>query len=469
MKILLINPPATSHVDSILGISAPPLGLAYLASMVEERHEVEILDCPTMKYDFDAVKYHLQKVKPELVGVTSTTSTIYQAYRVISLAKCIDPQITTVLGGPHVSFMAYEVLDECKDLDVVICGEGETSFKRLVEDWPNLSRVPNAVYRQGDDVRENPEKGFIEDLDKLPFLAYHLLPMNSYRHEGERFGAVMTSRGCPYNWIFCSSSLLWGKKWRARTPKNVIQELELLSHQYGINEIEFLDDLFTLDQKRAERICDLIRERDLEISYVCSSRANTFSESLGKKLMASGCHTIYFGAESAAQHALNFLNKGISSSQTRKAVEMAKKIGLKTIVSFILGTPGETEQDIKKTIEFSKELKPNYAQFTIYTLFPGIRAFELAEKEDIILTKDWSKYTTQQSIIKLKHISLKRLNTLLRRAYLEFYLNPHFIFHAVIDVELMILFRSLSRGFIWIFQNNCISNFVTKNNSLSRV
>jgi len=223
MKILLINPPATSHVDSILGISAPPLGLAYLASMVEERHEVEILDCPTMKYDFDAVKYHLQKVKPELVGVTSTTSTIYQAYRVISLAKCIDPQITTVLGGPHVSFMAYEVLDECKDLDVVICGEGETSFKRLVEDWPNLSRVPNAVYRQGDDVRENPEKGFIEDLDKLPFLAYHLLPMNSYRHEGERFGAVMTSRGCPCNCIFCSSSLLWGKKWRATISHRLVK------------------------------------------------------------------------------------------------------------------------------------------------------------------------------------------------------------------------------------------------------
>lgn len=454
MKILLINPPATSHIDSILGVSAPPLGLAYLASMVEEKHDVEILDCPTIKYDFEAVKRVLHKVKPGLIGVTSTTSTIYQAYRVISLAKCLDPQITTVLGGPHASFMAHEVLNECKDLDVVVCGEGETAFKRLVEDWPNLSRMPNAVYRQGNEIRENPEKGFIDDLDKLPFPAYHLLPMDSYEHEGERFGAVMTSRGCPYNCIFCASSLLWGKKWRARTPKNVVQELKLLSHQYGINEIEFLDDLFTFDQNRAERICDLIEESDLDISYVCSSRVNTFSERLGKKLKASGCHTVYFGAESAVQHILNFLGRGISPSQTRKAVEKAKKVGLNTIVSFILGTPGETEQDIKKTIEFAKELKPNYAQFTIYTPFPGTRAFELAEKEASTLTKEWSRYTTQQPIIRLKHISLKRLTYLHRRAYLKFYLNPPFIFHAFREGRLSVLYKSLGRGLLWIFQNN---------------
>jgi radical SAM superfamily enzyme YgiQ (UPF0313 family) len=430
--------------------------------MVEDQHEVLILDCPTVRCDFECVESYLQRIEPDMIGLTSTTSTIYQAYRVIRLAKRLLPKIVTVLGGPHSTFMAREVLMECQDLDIVIYGEGEVAFKRLVEDWPNLSRVPNIVYRQENEILENPEKDFINDLDQLLFPAYHLLPMESYEHEGKRFGAIMTSRGCPFNCIFCSSSLLWGKRWRARTPKNVLQELELLSKKFRVNEIEFLDDLFTFDQNRAEQICDLIKERCTSISYVCSSRVNTFSERLAKKLKASGCHTVYFGAESAVPRILSFLRKGISPSKTIEAVEIAKKVGLNTIVSFILGTPGETEQDIKKTIEFAKKLKPNYAQFTIYTPFPGTKAFELAREEGTLLTNDWSRYTTQQPVQKLDHVSPKKLTNLLRRAYLEFYLNPRFISNALRNGKFTFLLKSLGRGLLWIYQNDRVFHIFTR-------
>jgi radical SAM superfamily enzyme YgiQ (UPF0313 family) len=426
--------------------------------MVEDKHEVKILDCPTMKCDFEGVKSYLHEVKPDLIGVTSTTSTIDQSYHTIRIAKCLHPHITTVLGGPHATFMAREVLAQCHDLDVVICGEGEIAFKRLIEDWPELSRIPNAVYRKSDEIRENPEKGFIDDLDKLPFPAFHLLPMDSYQHEGKRCGVVMTSRGCPYNCIFCSSSQLWGKKWRARTPNNVVKELEILSHKYGIDEIEFLDDLFTFDQTRVERICDLIEERKLNISYICSSRVNTFSERIAKKLKRSGCHTVYFGAESTIPRILSFLRKGITPSQTRKAVEIAKKVGLNTIVSFILGTPGETEEDVEKTIKFAKELEPTYAQFTIYTPFPGTEAFELAEAEGSIITREWSRFTTQEPVMRLEHISTRRLSALLRRAYLEFYMSPLFIFNALRDRKFKFLLKSLNRGLLWIFRNKVLAN-----------
>jgi len=452
VKVLLINPPADSHINLILGVSAPPLGLAYLASMVEGGHEVEILDCPTVNIGFEKLESHLSRTKPDLIGVTSTTSTIYQAYRVIKIAKNVDPKVITVLGGPHATFMSREVMKECVDLDIVVSGEGEVAFKRLIEDWPDLSRVPNIIYRRGDKVRENPEKGFIDDLDQLPYPAHHLLPMDSYQCEGKRFGAVMTSRGCPYSCIFCSSSQLWGKKWRPRTPKNVVGELELLSNDYGIEEVEFLDDLFTFDQNRATRICDMIEERELDISFVCSSRVNTFSEKIAKKLKTSGCHTVYFGAESAVPKILNFLKKGISPSQVRRAVDTARKAGLNTILSFILGIPGETERDIEKTIEFAKELNPTFAQFTMYTPFPGTEAFDQAKAEGTILTRDWSKYTTQQPVLKLKKVSSKKLNSLLRSAYLEFYLRPSFIFRALRKGELRILLKSIGRGVLWMLK-----------------
>jgi len=197
--------------------------------------------------------------------------------------------------------------------------------------------------------------------------------MEKYSLEGKKFATIITSRGCPFSCIFCSSSQLFGKIWRARSPENVIKEIKLLKNKYGVREIEFLDDTFTLNKKRAERICELLIQQNISISWSCSSRVDTINQSLIEKLKKAGCHTIYVGVESGSQEILNIIGKGVTLTQIEKAVNLIKKVNLNSFGSFILGIPGETVKTIKKTINFAKRLSPSFVQFSICTPYPGTK------------------------------------------------------------------------------------------------
>lgn len=185
----------------------------------------------------------------------------------------MNPECCTVIGGPHVSFTSRETLEECPYIDYVVRGEGELVFKELVNNMPEVSKILSISYRKNGEIIENADGGLITNLDEIPFPAYHLLPMGKYRLGGKRFAAIITSRGCSFRCIFCSSSNLYGRVWRARSPENVLEEIKTVA-EYGVKEIEFLDDTFTLNQKRAMRICDLIVRENLDISWSCSSRGH---------------------------------------------------------------------------------------------------------------------------------------------------------------------------------------------------
>ncbi|MCD6575253.1 radical SAM protein, partial [Candidatus Aerophobetes bacterium] len=265
--------------------------------------------------------------------------------------------------------------------------------------------------------------------------------------EGKRFGNIMTSRGCPFSCIFCSSSQLFGKIWRARTPENVIEEIKLLKDKYEVKEIEFLDDTFTLNKKRAEKICDLLIEKNLGISWSCSSRVDTINEALIEKLKKAGCHTIYVGIESGSQEILDIISKGITLTQAEKTIDLIKKVKLNSFATFIIGIPGETVKTIKKTINFAKKLSPSFVQFTICTPYPGTKLFEMAKEKGWLLTKDWSKYTILDQVMKLPGQVATNLNRWLLRAYLSFYLRPRFIFEQIKRKEFFLFItRKVFRG-----------------------
>ena len=436
MKILLISPPTKSVVKEVLSTTAPPSGLAYLASMVKEEHDVKIVDSLIENLNFGKVEQIIRKFYPDLVGITATTSMMPDAYKIAKIAKNIDKNIKVAIGGPHVTFLPEKTIGECPCIDFVVRGEGEITFKELVDYMTgrkNTKEIKGLTYKQNGSIRSNPPRELIKNLDEIPLPSYDLLPMDKYNADGIKFGTIMTSRGCPFNCIFCSSSLQFGKRWRAHSVERVMKEINILHNEYGIREIEFLDDTFTLNKKRAILIAENIKKEGMDIRWTASSRVNTFSKEVAKSMKRGGCHTVYFGIESGSQKTLDFIGKGITLQQSLKAVRDAHDADLTSLGSFIIGFPDESRDDVKNTIKFSKKVGVNLAQFTVATPYPGTRLWNIALKRNLITSFDWRKYTTLTPIMKLKDFTLEQIMKWLRKAYASFYLRPKFFLWDIVQ------------------------------------
>mgnify|MGYP000117784366 CR=1 FL=1 len=449
MRVLLTNPPTESAVRRVLGVTGPPLGLAYLASAIRDEHEVSILDCVAEDLSLQDVSKRIKKFDPDVIGITSTTSSVYDAYSVARIAKELNEEVFVVMGGPHVTFTPERTMRECPQVDAIVRGEGEETFRELISSLDSGKKIEGILglsYRRNGKIINEGPRPLIKNLDDLPIPSYDLLPMEKYKAEGIPFGTQITSRGCPFNCIFCSSSLQFGKVWRGHSVERVIEELSILRNEYGIREIEFLDDTFTLNKKRAMEISRKIREENLDVSWSASSRVDTIDRDLAEEVKRGGCHTIYLGIESGSQKTLDFIDKGIKLEDSIRAVKILKRAGLRVLGSFIIGFPEETIRDINTTIEFSKRVGVDFAQFTIATPYPGTRLWEYAVKEKIILTFDWRKYTTLDPVMRLKHLTPEQISKLLRKAYISFYLRPRVMIRNLIENRF--LFRKVIRGVI---------------------
>jgi len=447
LKALLILPPSFSIVKAVVGGSGPPLGLAYLASVARERGwKVEIIDGVTEEPSVDELRRRIKAFSPDIVGLTATTSAILDAYEVARLVKEIDPEILVMIGGPHATFMAREVLEECPYIDLVVRGEGDITFGELLERFErgqDYADVLGITYRKNGMMKDNPPRPLIRNLDSLPIPAYDLLPLDKYVVDKVRYAAIMTSRGCPYNCIFCSSSLQFGKKWRAHSVDRVIEEIKLLTEKHKVKEIEFLDDTFTLNMKRAKQIAEKIIEEGIDISWSASSRVNTFSYEVGEALHRAGAHTVYFGIESGSERTLKFIGKGISKRQALDAVAAAKKAGLNALGAFIIGFPYETEEEMRETIRFADKVGVDLAQFTIATPYPGTRLWEIATRENLLLTRNWRKYTTVDVVMKNLYLTPEKIKRLFLWAYVSFYLRPKRVLKDILVNHGFILRRAI--------------------------
>ncbi len=446
MQILLLSPPTISAVKAVVGTTGPPLGLAYLASMVRDEHDVRIVDSLAEDYNYGDVERIIKKYDPDVVGITSTTSMIPDAYVIAKIAKRYNENVKIVMGGPHVTFLPERTFQECPYIDFIVRGEGELTFRELIDSLErdrDPSNILGLSINLRDKVKNNPPRPLIKDIDTIPMPSYDLLPMEKYQANGVRFGTVMTSRGCPFNCAFCSSSLQFGKRWRGHSDSRVIEELKHLHEKYRIREIEFLDDTFTLNKHRAIRIARRIVKEGLDISWSASSRVDTFTEEVAEAMKKSGCHTIYFGIESGSRKTLNFIGKGITPEQSISAVKKAKRHKLRALGSFVIGFPEETKEDIKKTIKFSKKVGVDFAQFTIATPYPGTRLWKYASAKKLILTFDWRKYTTLDPVMKLKNFTSQQITKLLQKAYISFYLRPSFLIKDLISRKGFILRRAI--------------------------
>jgi len=370
VRVLLINP-----YYPISETPSPPLGLAYLGAALEAAGvEVRLLDLVVFPYSKKMLESELNAFSPHFVGVTAVTMTFDYAAAVIRDVKSIDPLIWTVMGGPHVSFCAQETMRALPQLDFICLGEGEATIVQLVReahDGCRWERIKGLVYRQGHEIHSTGSRDAIPDIDAIPLPARSLIPLGRYRTLHMPV-SMTTSRGCPFQCIFCVGRKMLGPTVRYRNPSQVVDELEYLSG-LGFHQINIADDLFTANKKHCLAVCDEIIAREIEATWTCFGRVDTVSPEILERMKAAGCDAICFGVESANAAILKTIKKGITIDQALAAVAMCSDAGITPHASFILGLPGETPQTLKETNDFGKRLKDRGALcgFHILAPFPG--------------------------------------------------------------------------------------------------
>ncbi len=397
-RVLLVTPPlGRSQVGKV---PMPPLGLAMLAAvLLEDGHHVEILDCIAHGIDYPQLERRLAERKPDIVGVTGTTWTRYEQFRTARASKRALPDVPVVLGGPHVTFTARQMLERIPEVDFVVKGEGEVAFRQLVAslgDPAAIDAVPQLACRRGRDVVETSEAAFIDDLDALPEPARHLLDIPAYRQTlfGRKATTVMTSRGCPVFCSFCSTSVMWGPRHRRRSPVKVADEIEGLMGRYGLGAIWFFDDTLTLNRNHIIGILDEIERRRLEFAWYCEIRANTVTRDLLKRMRALGCRYVSFGVESASPRIMKSIHKGITLPQVRNVLDWCSELDIYTKVFFILGLPEETFDDGMETVKFIREVRPKIGDVALAagcSIMPGTEVERYAKTRGLMAPDfDWT-------------------------------------------------------------------------------
>ncbi|MDQ1331619.1 MAG: anaerobic magnesium-protoporphyrin monomethyl ester cyclase [Thermodesulfobacteriota bacterium] len=391
------------------------MGLAYIAAALErEGIEVKILDLVVFPYSRRLLESVLKDFAPHIVGTTAVTMTFDNAIGVIRDVKNIDPSITTVMGGPHVTFCAKETMSLFPELDFIVLGEGEETITELagaVDEDGDVSGIEGIVFRGKSGIVDNgPRKSHI-DVDSLPFPARHLLPLGRYRSLGMPV-SMTTSRGCPFKCIFCAGRKMVGAKVRYRNPQDVVDEMESLA-AFGFRQINIADDLFTSNENHCLKVCDEIIKRGLKLKWTSFARVDTVSVKVLVRMREAGCHTVSFGVESGNREILKRIKKGITPEQVADAVKMCNEAGVSPHASFILGLPGETPETLKETVEFGNMLKEMGVSHGFHLLapFPGTEIREEKEKFDIkILSDDWRDYHANRAIVETSSVTRKMLD-----------------------------------------------------------
>ncbi len=430
MKITLINPPyppnAHSHPPFI------PLGLAYLGAVAEKAgHQVTVIDCQGERLTYDGFRQRIAGVPSDIIGITSTTLLYNSAKTVMEIAREVHPNAVNMIGGSHVSFWDENALNETKALDVIVRKEGENTFMDLlqrIDAKENYDDVIGTTVRTKDGIQRNPDRPFLHDLDSLPSPAYHLLPLDSYHRMGKTIFPIVTSRGCVQWCDFCSTVRMFGRGYRVRSPKKVVDDMEALHNKYGESQFTFYDDAFTINRNHTLEMCADIKARGLNVEWDCETRVDAVDKELLEKMADAGCITIWFGVESGSEKILDKMHKKINREQVRSAFKMAQKAGMMTIASAVIGFPGETEETAWETINFINSLNPDDIGCYIATPYPGTPMYEEVVKNGWLRVTDFNKYDTATPTFETPELSIERLREIKYKAHQKFYLRPSYVF-----------------------------------------
>jgi radical SAM superfamily enzyme YgiQ (UPF0313 family) len=396
-RALLINP-----YYPVSETPSPPLGLAYLAGALEAAGvTVQILDLVVMPQTSSTLSAVLNRFQPDVVGVTAVTMTAETAFDLLREVKAVAPEVVTVMGGPHATFSTKATLTAVPELDVIVRGEGEGTLIDLVaaRDRRQWFRIPGLAFRDNGHIRHTLWRAPENDLGRLPDPARHGLPLGRYRTLGMPV-SVTTSRGCPFECVFCVGRRMVGARVRYRPPLRVVAEIEGLA-ALGFRQVNLADDLFTANPRHCLAICDEILRRGLAVRWSSFARVDTVSVPLLTRMREAGCHAVSFGIESGSPEILKRVRKKITLKQAEAAVRMCRQAGLEAHASFILGLPGETPATLAQTMAFARRLGDQGLNYGFHLLapFPGTAVGDDPEGFGLrVLSRHWPDYHANRTI-----------------------------------------------------------------------
>ena len=450
-KVLLIQPNYFYQRKSGAWGVNPPLGLAYIAAVLEQNKiPVEILDANALNLSPQEVLSHIEKSSPDIVGMSILTPAHQYCLDVI---QNLPANIISVAGGNQATALPDDLLKQ--GFKIVVSGEGEYTFLEIAQD-KGWSQILGISYLKESRVQTNLPRPPV-DVNSIPFPARHLLPSNGinlpYKSAETQYfpwTGIFTSRGCPFNCYYCFKKT-FGRQVRQRSVENVVSEIVFLKEKYGIKEIDIYDDLFNFDLARAKAILDEIIKRKLNIYIRCSNglRVDKINPPFLDKMKKAGCIYIAFGVESGDQEVLDKIPKGITIEQIKAAVKMTKKAGIKTAGFFIFGLLGDTKESMRKTLDLAKELDLDLTSFTIATPYPGTRLWDFVKEKGEIFSTKWSDFHHSAGKMIFQHPEAppqKEVEEFYKKAYLEFYLRPAYIVKQLLKIRSPLQAKNLFLG-----------------------
>lgn len=389
-----------------------PLGLSYLSACIKDppRRDVLITDCGEDTLSQERLMETVHQYKPHIIGATVYTYHVNDVLNVLKKVKLHDNSILTVAGGPHPTALP-EMMAESPYVDVVVRGEGEITFQKIVDRFENKESYFDldgiAFYEQGKVTVNRPRK-FIHDLDTLPFPMWEKLPIETYTHPNyghprmnkKNFVHMLATRGCPFHCIFCGAADVWGRKVRKHSPARIAQEMQILHKKHGVHSIRFADSTFTIDRKWLLEFCKILQAIDIDVAWEANARADTIDEHILAEMKKAKCMSINIGVESGDENVLRINKKNQNLDQVRRAFRDLKKAQIFSWAFFMIGCPGETRESIRKTIDFAVELDPDQVSVCAYAIpYPGTEFYELAKKEALIDDIPWEDFHHSRKII----------------------------------------------------------------------
>ena len=436
-KILFVEPP--KEMWFVMGeYLPPPLGILELAAYLEKHNkntEIKVLDCQAEGVDWKQLEKRIESFNPDIIAPSAlATCNVYTVIRTLEMAKRVNPNITTVVGGQHFTALAHESLEKHPEIDVVVRGEGEQTLSETVkalETGKPLSNVEGISFRYEEKVVHTPNRPLIENLDDLPFPGYHFVEEHARKYHFKMmvganvgYALVEASRGCPHRCIFCSQWKFWGGKWRAKTSKRIVDEIEYCHREFGISFMWLTDDNLGLGEK-TNSLCDEIIKRGIsdDITWFIQARCDDIcnNQNILPKLRKSGLLWILTGLESHSQETLNSFRKDLSPSYAKQAVDLLKKNDIFAQATMIIGNRKDSHESIQGLREFANEVDPDLAIYMILSPFPGTDLYETAKTNGWIEDENWANYDMAHAVMPTESLSRQEIQEELYECYRSFY------------------------------------------------
>ncbi len=435
MKFSFIQPKLSEGVLEMCANAWPPLGILYCATvLVNEGIEISILDQAAKGFSTTQTASWVKKEDPDILGLSVLSSSSKEVARIAKLVKEQNPNVCVVLGNYHPTFNAERILSKYPEIDVIVRGEGEQTCPELasvLQKREELKKVNGITYRGKDGkIIATPERSLARDIDSFPFPDRNLIDCEyasnifGIRIATKKFTSVLSSRGCPFQCSFCACREFAQGVWRPRSVENIVEELEFL-YAEGYREFLFVDDNFTLNPRRVEKLCQQLRKRKLKVEWFCDSRVDNCGFTTFKEMVMAGCRTLYFGMESANQRILDYYRKRITPEQSKNAAHKARKAGMDIIVgSFIVGAPDETRKEIQNTLQFAQKTDIDVPSFNILHAPVASPLWnELVRKGFIDEEKYWEEGVFVPEVVPTA-VPFQEISSMIYEYFKAFYFDP---------------------------------------------